>query len=226
MARPAGLIIAIDGVVGAGKSSTARGVAARLGYRHLDTGAMYRAVALAGMRAGVEPGDAQALASLLAATHIELLPAPQGGAVLVNGEDVSEAIRQPEVSRRVGAFADSALVRRALVPQQQRLGADGGVVAEGRDIASVVFPDAEVKIRLVASLAARAQRRLRELTAKGVRTTLEQVTADIRRRDAEDAARDYGASGTARDVIELNTTGMTLDEQIERVVALARRHGA
>lgn len=219
-----GIVIAIDGTSGAGKTTTARGVAERLGYRHLDTGAMYRAVALAATGRGVPPEDPAALEDLLAASTIDL--ASGQGRVLLNGQDVSEAIRRPEITRRASAYADVPLVRRALVAQQQRWGQGGGVVAEGRDIAAVVFPDAELKIALLADLAERARRRHRELTANGVGITLERVRADIQRRDREDAARDYGGTSAAVEIVELDTTRMTLAEQVECVVALARQRGA
>lgn len=219
-----GIVIAIDGTSGAGKTTTARGVAERLGYRHLDTGAMYRAVALAATRRGVPPEDPAALEDLLAASTIDLASGRRR--VLLNGQDVSEAIRQPEITRRASAYADVPLVRRALVAQQQRWGQEGGVVAEGRDIAAVVFPEAELKIALLANLAERTRRRHRELTANGVGITLEQVRADIQRRDQEDAARDYGGTSVAAEIVELDTTRMTLAEQVECVVALARQRGA
>jgi len=226
MRRTGRLKIAIDGIIGAGKTATARLVAGKLGYRHLDTGAMYRAVTLAAMRRAVSAADAEALATLLAEIDIAFRPGSEGAGVLLDGEDVSDAIRRPEVTRRVGSYADVPLVRRALIAQQQRMGAGGGVVAEGRDTGTVVFPDADLKIRLVAALEERARRRHRELTAKGVSSSLEEVAEDIRRRDREDAARDYGASGTPADVIEVDTTGMTLEEQVDYIVALARQRGA
>ena len=219
-----GIVIAIDGTSGAGKTTTARGVAERLGYRHLDTGAMYRAVALAATRRGVPPDDPAALEDLLAASTIDL--GSGRGRVLLNGQDVSEAIRRPEITRRASAYADVPLVRRALVAQQQQWGQEGGVVAEGRDIAAVVFPEAELKIALLANLAERTRRRHRELTANGVGITLERVRADIQRRDREDAARDYGGTSAATEIVELDTTRMTLAEQVECVVALARQRGA
>jgi cytidylate kinase len=221
-----GLTIAIDGVVGSGKTATARLVAAGLRYRHLDTGAMYRAVTLAATRAGVAPEESAGLASLLAGLEIELEPQDRGGRVRLNGEDVTEAIRRPEISRRVGAYADLPLVRRDLVARQQRLGAGGGVVAEGRDIATVVFPAAELKVRMIADLDERARRRHRELAAKGVAQSLEAVTEDIRQRDQEDAERDYGAAGPPADLVVLDTTDLTLEGQVERIIALARERGA
>lgn len=221
-----GLTIAIDGVVGSGKTATAKLVAAGLGYRHLDTGAMYRAVTLAAARAGVAPEDSAGLAALLAGLEIGLEPQDRGGRVQLNGEDVTDAIRLPEVSRRVGAYADVPLVRRDLVVRQQRLGAHGGVVAEGRDIGTVVFPGAELKVRMVADLGERARRRHHELTAKGVTQSLEAVTEDIRQRDQEDAERDYGAAGQPADLVVLDTTDLTLEGQVERIIALARERGA
>jgi cytidylate kinase len=220
------LVIAIDGVVGSGKSTTARRVAEKLGYRHLDTGAMYRAVALAASRRGVLPDDGPALGELLQQVEIDLLPLDQGGNVLLNGEDVSEEIRRPEVARIVGSFADQPMVRRDLVARQRRLGQRGGVVAEGRDMGSVVFPEAELKIRMVADLHERAQRRHGELKAKGLSITYEQVCTDIEARDREDAERDYGAIDSEAERIEIDTTGMTLEQQVDKVVELARQRGA
>ena len=219
-----GIVIAIDGTIGTGKTTTARQVAERLGYRHLDTGAMYRAVTLAATRRGVSPEDATALEDLLATSTLDLDSGR--GRVLLNGQDISDAIRQPAITRRASAYADVPLVRRALVAQQQRWGQGGGVVAEGRDIAAVVFPDAELKIALVADFSERARRRHRELTANGVGITLEQVRSDIQVRDREDSARDYGGTSAAAEIVEIDTTRMTLAEQVECVVALARQRGA
>ena len=219
-----GLVIAIDGTVGTGKTTTARWVAERLGYRHLDTGAMYRAVTLAATCRGVEPEDEAALEALLATSTIDLDSGR--GRVLLDGQDISEAIRRPEITRRAGAYADVPLVRHSLIAQQQQLGQGGGVVAEGRDIAAVVFPNAELKITLVADLDERAQRRHRELTTKGVCITLEQVRSDIQTRDREDAERDYGGTSSAAEIVEIDTTCMTLADQVDCIVALARQRGA
>lgn len=222
----ANIVIAIDGVVGSGKSTTARLVAETLGYRHLDTGAMYRAVALAARRQGIESEDERALADLLPTLHIDLLPSDQGASVILNGEDVSEEIRRPETTRCVGRFADRPIVRRALVTRQQTLGARGGVVAEGRDMGLVVFPNAELKVRMVANLDVRTQRRLDELVAKGISTCFDEVRTDIAERDREDAQRDYGGDGVAADYLDVDTTNMNLAQQVATVVDLARQRGA
>lgn len=232
MAGPRGLTITIDGVIGAGKSTAARGLAAALGYRHLDTGAMYRAVALAAGRRGLEPDDDAGLSLLLDDMRLELEPDHEGGRVLLAGEDVSEEIRRPEVARRVGAFADSPRVRRALVAAQRALGAAGGVVADGRDMGTVVFPHADLKIFMTASETERAGRRHLELTAKGVEISLAEVQSDLRRRDAEDRQRDYGVGDGApetaatADVVEFDTTGLDLDAVIGRLVVWSHERGA
>ena len=224
MTGPRGLTIAIDGVIGAGKTTAARGAAAALGYRHLDTGAMYRAVALAAGRRGVEPGAA-ALGAFLEGLSLEF-PAGGSGGIHLEGEDVSEAIRSPEVSRSVGAFADDPVVRRALVRRQRDIGRWGGVVAEGRDMSTVVFPHADLKVRMVADLEERSRRRHREFLAAGVDITLSRVRADIRRRDREDAERDYGVDQAPDSAVEVDTSGLTADQAVDRIVALARERGA
>lgn len=223
---PGGLIIAIDGVVGAGKSSTARGVAAALAYRHLDTGAMYRAFALAAMRRSIEARDSEGVAQLLVQLDLTIDIRDGEQRVLLDGEDVSDEIRRPEVAREVGAFADVTPVRLALIERQRSLGSRGGVVADGRDAGSVVFPDADLKVRMTADLDERARRRYRELIEKGVSTSLEQVAADIRRRDREDEARDYGARHDPAETLELDTTELTVSQQIDGIVSWARQRGA
>ena len=225
MAGPRGLIVAIDGVIGAGKSTVARGVAAALGYRHLDTGAMYRAVALGARRLGIEPRDVDRLQSLLDDLRLDLEPEDEGGRIRVDGTDVSDAIRSPEVSRVVGSYADIPAVRRALVRQQQSAGHLGGVVAEGRDVTSVVFPDADLKIYMVADLEERARRRHLEFQRQDVDISLEQVRSDIEQRDREDAVRDYGGED-ASDPGEVDTTGLDIASVVAQIISLAQQRGA
>ncbi|MEE3338066.1 MAG: (d)CMP kinase [Candidatus Latescibacterota bacterium] len=226
MPGPGGLVIAIDGVIGAGKSTTARGVAIALHYRHLDTGAMYRAVALAATAAEVAPSDHEKLSSLLGELEIELTPLDKGRRVLLNGEDVSADIRRPEITRCVGSYADRAVVRQQLVEIQRSMGAEGGIIAEGRDMSTVVFPGADLKIRMLAELEERTRRRHEEFVAGGVDITLDQVRTDIRTRDQEDEERDYGADGPPLDVVEVRTDGLSIETVIEQIVELARLRGA
>ena len=223
---PGGLIIAIDGVVSSGKSTTARGVAAALGYRHIDTGAMYRALTLAAMNRGVSADDKAGLSGLLREAQVELEPASSGGRVFLDGTDVSDEIRQPQVSRAVGAYADVTEVRLALVERQRAMGDSGGVVADGRDVGSVIFPHADLKVRMTADLDERARRRHRELKKKGLCLTLNRVKSDIHERDRQDAARDYGGQADPINTLEFDTTGLTLQDQIDRIVLWARERGA
>jgi len=216
-------VVAIDGPAGSGKSTTARLAARVLGYTYLDTGAMYRAVTLKALRAGVDVRDDEAIARLAGACQIELVDEDGRLRVFLDGEDVSEAIRAPEVSRNIGPVADNVRVREILVAQQRAMGARGAVVCEGRDIGTVVFPDAEVKIYLTASVEERARRRWRELRDKGVHLTLEEVRREIEKRDVEDTSRPVGALRRAADAIELDTTRLSVDQQVARVVEAARR---
>ena len=201
------MVIAIDGPAGAGKSTVARAVAQRLGFTYLDTGAMYRAVALA---AGAVPDDPVRVAE---AADIEV-----GERVLLDGEDVTEAIRAPGVSAGASWVAVDPGVRAALIRKQQAIVQHGDWVAEGRDIRSVVAPDARVKVFLTASLEERARRRAAEL---GVDP--EQVLDELRRRDEQDASADRTVHEAAPDATTVDTTGLPLDAVVERIVELARR---
>jgi len=221
-ARP--LRIAIDGPAGTGKSTVAGRLAAAFGLPKLDTGAIYRTLALAARRASVSWDDERALAGIAASMPIRF----EGGAggaplrVTLGNEDVSEAIRTPDMSRGSSAVARHAAVRAALLPLQRRVAANG-VVAEGRDIGTVVLPDADVKIFLTASPTERARRRLNELRAKGTATTLDEVLCDQEARDAQDERRAASPLRPASDAVTLDTDGVTLDEVVARAIDLVTR---
>lgn len=231
-ASPKRLTIAIDGPAGAGKSTVAREVARRLGYLYVDTGAMYRALALKAKRAGVSPDDDAGLVALAKATTIRLEAvspdgtAPEAGSgaprVFLDDEDVTEAIRTPEISALSSQISVVPGVRQQMVLRQQELGRGGGVVMEGRDIGTVVFPEAEVKLFLDASPAERARRRWRDLQARGVRVPLAEVEAEVQERDARDSGRAASPLRPAPDAVRLNTDGLSVDEVVEQVLALCR----
>ncbi|MEN3026156.1 MAG: (d)CMP kinase [Chlorobiota bacterium] len=216
------LIIAIDGPAGAGKSTTARRVAELLGYFYVDTGAMYRAVTLAALRSGI-PLTEESLQSLLPRVQIELRPSEQGQRTLLNGEDVTEQLRLPEITRWVSLVSSFPSVRRFLVELQRRLGEGGGVVMDGRDIGTVVFPNADVKVYLTASLDVRARRRLRELQAQGIAATESEVAEELARRDMLDSQRQDSPLMQAADAVVIDTSGLTIEEQTERVLELVRQ---
>jgi CMP/dCMP kinase len=205
-------IVAIDGPAGAGKSTIARRVAERMSFLYIDTGAMYRAVALAALRAGVPLDDDAALARIAEGARIEL-----GGGVRLNGEDISEAIRTPEVSQAASRVSAAPGVRAALVRKQQAMGAQGCAVMEGRDIGTVVFPQAEVKVFLTATAEERARRRVEELRAKGIAAEVADVAREMRERDLRDSTREVSPLRRADDAFEIDTTGLTL-EQVEAAV--------
>jgi cytidylate kinase len=208
-------IVAIDGPAGAGKSTVARQLARRLGFAIIDTGAIYRSVALAARRAGVAWDDDEGLRRLLDAGLALSFDAER---VLLHGEDVTEAIRAPEISRGASVVSARPVVRQKLLQLQRDLGhaAPRGAVLEGRDIGTVVFPDAQVKFFLTASDAARAQRRHAELAEKGTQVPLEEVLADQQRRDKDDTERAISPLRAAPDAIRVDTTGLDLGEVVER----------
>lgn len=217
------LKVAIDGPAGSGKSTVARLVAQALGYLYVDTGAMYRAVTLAALRAGVPLVDEEALGHLAARIKIDLKPLPDGGqAVFLNGEEVTQAIRSPEVNAAVSQVAKVYGVRRILTDRQRELGASGGVVMDGRDIGTVVLPQAEVKVFLTASLEERTRRRLKELKDRGFALSENEVREEVLRRDREDSGRALAPLKPAPDAIVLDTSHLTPEEATARIVALVR----
>ena len=212
------MIITIDGPAGAGKSSVARALARRLGFRFLDTGAMYRAVALAGMRQGLDWDVPDDLARLARKLDLRMV----GQRILLDGQDVTEAVRTSEVTAVTRYAADNPQVREHLVKLQRALAAGDNVVTEGRDQGTVAFPHAECKIFLTASPQERARRRLGDLQSQGEPVTLEQVLAAQERRDREDARRPVGPLVPATDAVTVSTDGLTLEEVVDRLEKLAR----
>ncbi len=205
-------VIAIDGPAGSGKSTVARALAARLGLEYLDTGAMYRSVTFSALRRGVDPADAEIVGHLAADVTIDLGP----DRVVVDGVDATIEIRGPEVSRAVSIVAANPVVRAEMVRRQRAwVASNGGGVLEGRDIGTVVFPDAELKVYLTADPEVRAQRRSREVTDLDYET----VAADLARRDALDQGRDVSPLAEAADALVVDTSGLSVEEIIEVIAA-------
>jgi CMP/dCMP kinase len=212
------MIITIDGPAGAGKSSAAHLLAERLGFEYLDTGAMYRAVTLAGLRAGIDMHDPEALGRWLPILRIDLPPRQ----VLVNGEDVTQVIRTAEVTRASALAADSRIVRRHLVSLQRAIAAGRDMVCEGRDQGTIVFPDALCKFFLFADPAERARRRQKEMNARGEMNSWEEVLRAQEERDRRDAARDLAPMVPALDAISVDSTNMTLEQVVDFMEAKTR----
>jgi len=206
------LIIAIDGPSGAGKSTLAKLLAQRLGYVNLDTGAMYRSVALTACKRSVDVADAVALEKLALALNIEFVREGGDERVLLDGEDITAAIRTPEISLLTSQISSLPEVRRAMVRLQRQLAGDGGVVLEGRDIGTVVFPAADVKFFLSASARERGMRRFEELKNKGMSIDLEQTIAEVVARDVADSSREHAPLVRANDAIEIDSTNISVDQ--------------
>lgn len=219
------MIIAIDGPAGAGKSSVARRVAERLGMSYLDTGAMYRAVAWLARRRGVDLDDAAAAGRLAREHQVELYATPAGPAVAIAGYEVTDELRRAEMSDAASRIAVHPEVRRAVVATQQALMRRGDWVADGRDVGTVIAPQAEVKIFLDAHLAVRAERRLADLRAAGRAIELERVLDDLRERDERDRRRAAAPLAAATDAVLLDSTDLTEDEVVARVAEIAAAAG-
>ena len=218
--------IAIDGPAGAGKSTVARRLAQRLGFLYVDTGAMYRALTLKALESRVAWDDAEALARLARESRVELVAAPEsprGSRVFLDGREVTEAIRTPVVGRYVSRLAAVPEVRALLVEQQRALAARGSVVMDGRDVGSVILPDAELKIFLTASPEERARRRWAELQAQGYKVTWDEVVRDVNERDRLDASRATAPLRKMPDAIEVETTGKDVEAVVEEILRLAER---
>ena len=193
-------------------------MAERLGFVHIDTGAMYRAVTLKVLRSGIDLADQEAITELLESTRVSFERRADKDRILLDGEDVTVEIRTPRVTRLVSRVSSLRLVREAMVREQRRMGRDGGIVLEGRDIGTVVFPDAEVKFFLSANLDERVRRRLAELNEPGVGASAEELRREIQERDRLDSTREESPLRRAADAIELDTSTMSVDQQVNVVV--------
>jgi cytidylate kinase len=224
-AQAGSFVVAIDGPAGAGKSTVAKGLAKRLGYMFLDSGALYRAGAWAARRRGIAWSDGTALGQLIQGLDIRFDDSGGASHVAVDGEDVSQEIRRPEISEgasRVSAFAE---VRAGLLALQRRIGASGRVVAEGRDMGTVVFPDARAKFFLTAPIEERARRRTLELAASGRPQDFDLVLAEMRLRDQRDSTRAVAPLRRAENAIEIDTAGLSPEEVVVRMAGIVRERG-
>jgi CMP/dCMP kinase len=219
-------VVTIDGPAGAGKSTTARAIAARLGFLYVDTGALYRALALKVEECGVSPDDPAGVEACIEGAKVDLSGSPEHVHVWLDGRDVSREIRTPAVSELSSRLAAMPEVRARLVETQRALAARGPLVAEGRDLGTVVFPEAEVKIYLDASVEERARRRARDLQERGIASPLEQVREEIERRDRRDRDRAQSPLKPSPDAKVIDTTGMDLEPQVEAVLSVVTAHPA
>lgn len=217
--------IAIDGPAGAGKSTIARLAAKRLGFVYVDTGAMYRAIALYFLRKGIRPEDVQTIASLVQGAEITIRYVDGTQQVILNGEDVSEQIRTEEVGNMASATSAIPAVRAHLLELQRNLAASANVIMDGRDIGTCILPDADVKIFLTASTSVRAMRRYRELQEKGMMCNLEEIEQDIIERDARDMNRETAPLKQAEDAMLLDSSDMTLEQVVQAILEAAFSRG-
>ena len=215
-------VIAVDGPAGSGKSTTARLVAEKLGFIYLDTGAMYRSITLLALREGISPSDAEALRRLAEKSEIEFTLEGGEQRTIVNGEDVSENIRTPEVTAAVSEVSAHSGVRRALVERQRRYATRFDLVAEGRDTTSVVFKHAFLKVYLDADAVERAKRRVRDFEGLGRKTSIEEQVKDLERRDKYDSSRSVSPLTRTSDSVLVDTTNLTIEQQVDRIIELFR----
>ncbi len=217
--QPKGIIIAIDGPAGAGKSTTAKIVAARLGYQYLDTGAMYRALTFYSLTNNIPASETEKLTQIASDMIIEFETTEELNKVYLNSQDITSEIRTPEVTRAVSEISAIKGVRRAMVAKQRKIGKAGSIVAEGRDTTTIVFPDAELKIYLDASVEQRAERRLLDMSKQGVNTTLKEQKDDLIRRDNFDSHREHSPLTKSPDAMIVDTTRLTIEEQVDEIIS-------
>jgi len=215
------MIIAIDGPAGSGKSSTAKAVAQKLGFQHLDTGAMYRVITLKALREKIDFRDDAKMGDLTKNTKIEFDGVIPNVKVIMDGEDISKEIRSDEVTKNVSDYCAVKIVRELLVEQQRNIAKGKNSVAEGRDMGTVVFPNAELKIYMIANVETRAKRRQKDFEKLGVKKSIEELMQDIETRDGKDSSRENSPLMKADGAIELDTSDLSFDEQVQKIVDLA-----
>jgi cytidylate kinase len=216
------VIVAIDGPSGAGKSTLAKRLAEKLGFTYLDTGAMYRALALKMLRQGIEPDEESRLAALMRQTEIDLQENGERLRVLLDGADVADSIRTPEVSQMASKVSARKIVRQRMMELQRAAATKGHIVAEGRDLGTVIFPGAEIKVYLDASVKERARRRFEELRANGRQVSMEDTVRELTERDRRDSERDLAPLRRAADAVSVDSSALTADAVTERVMELVR----
>ncbi len=214
------MIIAIDGPAGSGKSTVAQLIASRLNFKYIETGSMYRAVAWKAQQAGIDPGDSERVAEVARTIAIEFQPGAERQKVMVDGEDLTPVLKTETIGRLAAIVAANKAVREIMVAQQQNMGQNGNAVMDGRDIGTVVFPDAEKKFFLVADQKERAQRRHEEIKAKHPEVTLERIYEQLQQRDYEDENREVSPLVPAKDSIRLDTTQMNIDDVVAQMIEM------
>ncbi|NIA28905.1 MAG: (d)CMP kinase [Actinobacteria bacterium] len=220
------MTITIDGPAGSGKTTTAKKVAEKLGYLHLDSGALYRAATLQALRLKIDLQNKDLVVHAVEKANIDLFKENGCLRIYLNGKDITDAIRLPEVTKAIKYIASNPAVRDILTCKQRNLAQNGSVVVEGRDTGTVVFPNADLKIYLVASIEERAERRHLELSSKGITVDFKKLRDEIENRDHSDSARKYSPLKKPEDAIVLNTSDLTIEQQVDFVVREARKRGA
>jgi len=219
------MIVAIDGPAASGKSTTARKVAETLGWLYLDTGAMYRAVTVKVLQNNIGLDDEAGIGKTAESVDLKLKPGKQGIRIFLDGDEVTEAIRMPEIDKAVGPVCEVGKVREVMVNLQRQIGNQGNIVAEGRDMGTVVFPNAELKFFMAATLEERARRRRKDMEARGIQVSLNSIREDIENRDKRDRSRANSPLKKAEDAFEIDTTKMKVDDQVNFVISHIQKLG-